>query len=85
MQDMDKDGFLNLTEFRKSLRDHRIDVTDSEIDMVFQYFDRDVTGLVDLWGIMYVFKGELGPQRQQLVEQVFQKIDSDNDQVVTIA
>jgi len=43
------------------LRDHRIDVTDQEIDLVFAYFDRELTGTVDLWGIMFVFKGELSP------------------------
>lgn len=61
MLDLDKDGFLTLSEFRKALRDHRIDVTDSEIDLVFTYFDRDRTGLVDLWGMMFVLKGELNP------------------------
>lgn len=59
--DLDKDGFLSLNEFRKAIRDHRIDVTDSEVDVIFSYFDRDRTGVVDLWGMMFVFKGELGP------------------------
>jgi Ca2+-binding EF-hand superfamily protein len=34
MLDTDKDGLLSITEFRKAIRDHRIDVTDSEVDLV---------------------------------------------------
>jgi Ca2+-binding EF-hand superfamily protein len=41
MLDSDKDGLLSLSEFRKAIRDHRIEVTDPEIDIVFNYFDRD--------------------------------------------
>jgi calcyphosin len=44
MLDVDKDGQLYINEFRKAIRDHRIDVTDAEIDLVFQYFDRDNAG-----------------------------------------
>lgn len=65
---MDKDGFLSITEYRKAIRDHRIDVTDSEIDLVFSYFDRERTGLIDLWGMLFVLKGEMSPQRNNLVE-----------------
>lgn len=59
MLDMDKDGLLNLSEFRRAIRDHRIEVTDQEIDVVFAYFDRDQTGLIDYLGMMFVFKGEM--------------------------
>jgi Ca2+-binding EF-hand superfamily protein len=33
--DADHDGLLNLSEFRKAIRDHRIEVTDPEVDLVF--------------------------------------------------
>ena len=59
MLDMDKDGLISLNEFRKAIRDHRIDVTDPEVDVVFSYFDRENTGLIDLWGMMFVLKGEV--------------------------
>ena len=50
---------LNLSEFRRAIRDHKIEVTDPEIDLVFQYFDRDVSGLIDIWGFMFVLRGEM--------------------------
>ena len=68
MGDSDKDGMLTINEFRKAVRDHRIDVTDSEIDLVFAYFDRDMTGLIDLWGMLFVLKGEMNPQRTAVVD-----------------
>ena len=68
MLDIDRDGLLSITEFRKAVRDHRIDVTDSEIDLAFSYFDRDGTGLIDLWGMLFVLKGEMNPLRVGIVE-----------------
>lgn len=59
---------LNLSEFRKVIRDHKIEVTDPEIDLVFSYFDREVSGLLDVWGFMFVLKGEMSQLRTQLVE-----------------
>ena len=61
--DADHDGLLNLTEFRKAVRDHKIEVTDPEIDLVFQYFDRESSGLIDLWGFMFVLRGEMNQLR----------------------
>jgi hypothetical protein len=52
-----------LTEFRKAIRDHKIEVTDPEIDLVFQYFDRESSGLIDLWGFMFVLRGEMSQFR----------------------
>ncbi len=63
MLDSDKDGLLSLGEFRKAIRDHRIDVTDPEIDIIFNYFDRDQQGYIDLWGMIFVLKGEMNPLR----------------------
>ncbi|CAD8172780.1 unnamed protein product [Paramecium octaurelia] len=71
--DADQDGMLNLSEFRRAVRDHKIEVTDPEIDLVFQYFDRDVSGLIDIWGFMFVLRGEMSEQRIQLVESLFEK------------
>ena len=68
MLDADKDGLLNLSEFRRAIRDHRIEVTDTEIDLVFSYFDRENTGVVDLWGFMFVLKGEMNPLRLGVVD-----------------
>lgn len=73
MLDADNDGQLNLQEFRKVIREHKIEVTDPEIDLVFSYFDRDNSGVIDLWGFMYVLRGEMNPYRLQLAEQVFEK------------
>ncbi len=41
---MDNDGAVSLTEFRKAIRDFRIDVTESEIENVFSVFDVESSG-----------------------------------------
>ena len=84
MNDMDKDGFLSITEFRKAIRDHRIDVTEQEIELVFSYFDREGACLIDLWGMLFVLKGELSQQRANLVELAFEKVDKNNAGVVSL-
>lgn len=76
--DADHDGMLNLSEFRRAIRDHRIEVTDPEIDLVFQYFDREASGLIDLWGFMFVLRGEMPQLRIQLVEQLFEKFRTED-------
>jgi Ca2+-binding EF-hand superfamily protein len=85
MLDADKDGMLSLSEFRKAIRDHRIEVTDPEIDIVFDYFDREQSGYVDLWGMLFVLRGEMNQFRQKIVETVFQKIDKNQRGIVTIS
>ncbi len=37
--DSDNDGYINLVEFKKCIRDYRIDVTDPEIHIMFNLFD----------------------------------------------
>ncbi|CAD8160676.1 unnamed protein product [Paramecium octaurelia] len=53
--DADHNGMLNLTEFRKAIRDHKIKVTDQEIDLAFQYFDREQTGLLG-YGVSFLYE-----------------------------
>ena len=57
--DNDNDGLINIHELRKGIRDLRIELTDTEIDLVFQFFDRAKTGKIDYYAFVSVLKGEL--------------------------
>ena len=57
MTDVDNDGLLNLSEFRKAVRDYRIDVTDAEISIIFNLFDPEETGAIDLLEFINSLRG----------------------------
>lgn len=40
-------GSIDGQEFRKAIKDFRIDLNDQEIKMVFEAFDRDRSGEID--------------------------------------
>jgi len=54
---VDNDGLLNLSEFRKAVRDYRIDVTDAEISIIFNLFDPEETGAIDLLEFINSLRG----------------------------
>jgi len=55
--DVDNDGQLSINEFRKAVRDYRIDVTDSEIGIIFNLFDPDETGKIDFMEFINALRG----------------------------
>ena len=67
--DADKDGLVNIYEFKKAIKDMRIEVTDLEIDLVFSFFDLNGEN-IDYLAFLSILKGELN------------QIDLDEDQLV---
>ena len=59
MTDVDNDGMLSLSEFRKAVRDYRIDVTDAEISIIFNLFDPEETGTIDLLEFINSLRGQM--------------------------
>lgn len=47
IMDDDNSGNIDMQEFRKAVKDFRIDLTDNEIQLVFSAFDRDNSGSID--------------------------------------
>ena len=47
LMDLDNDQRISSIEFKKAIRDYRIEVTDYEIDALFKMFDRDSNQLID--------------------------------------
>jgi Ca2+-binding EF-hand superfamily protein len=45
--DDDNSGYLDMGEFRKAIKDFRIDLNEQEISSVFSCFDRDGNGTID--------------------------------------
>eukprot|EP00825_Cyclidium_porcatum_P007794 TRINITY_DN1390_c0_g1_i9.p1 TRINITY_DN1390_c0_g1~~TRINITY_DN1390_c0_g1_i9.p1 ORF type:complete len:523 (+),score=123.87 TRINITY_DN1390_c0_g1_i9:62-1630(+) len=82
--DTDNDQKVDPKQFKKAIKDSRIDVTDSEIDIVFNIFDAQYQGLVDFMQFLQSLKGDINHFRLELIDQVFEKIDTDKDGLITV-
>jgi Ca2+-binding EF-hand superfamily protein len=45
--DDNQSGNIDIYEFKKAIKDFRVDLTDNEIQLVFKAFDRDGSGAID--------------------------------------
>lgn len=45
--DDNRSGTIDRMEFKKAVKDFRVDLNDTEIGMVFSSFDRDSSGEID--------------------------------------
>ncbi|KAL4489389.1 hypothetical protein ABPG72_002685 [Tetrahymena utriculariae] len=83
--DVDNDGRLSLAEFKKSISNFKIEVTETEITIIFNLFDPQQTGQISLFDFLNALKGQMNQFRFNLVNEVFNKIDQYGENVVTFA
>ena len=59
---MDDDGSksLNMAEFKKAMRECALDLSDGELRMLFQFFDKDGGGTIDFEEFMLVGRDSVG-------------------------
>ncbi|KRW99290.1 hypothetical protein PPERSA_07062 [Pseudocohnilembus persalinus] len=82
--DSDNDGLINLEQFKQALQRFRVDVTESEIEIVFNLFDKQLSKYINYRFFLYTLRGELDGFRTIVVQTVFDKIDTDRDGEVTL-
>jgi Ca2+-binding EF-hand superfamily protein len=75
---------LEYDEFAKACRDFKIDLSTSEIKILFQLFDRDNQGTIDYDEFLRAMKGQMNDRRKKIVLQVFDKLDTDKSGVIDI-
>ncbi len=61
--DTDEDGLIKLDQFRQVVKDLKIDITNSEMNLVFDVFDPDSTGLISFDEMVHTFKGNVPEKR----------------------
>ena len=83
---MDDNGSrtLDREEFKKALRDFRIEVADEHVSLVFTAFDLNRDGTINYDEFLRMMRGDLSPLRVQLVKKAFAKLDRDGSGVVDI-
>ena len=82
--DDDNSKSLDRQEFKKAIRDFKIDVPDEFIDVVFNAFDLNRDGTIDYDEFLRIIRGDLTPPRLAFVKKAYQKLDKDGSGIVDI-
>jgi len=82
--DDDNSKSLDKYEFKKAVRDFKIDIPDDYIDVIFSAFDLNRDGTIDYDEFLRIIRGDLTPPRLALVKKAYNKLDKDGSGVVDI-
>ena len=82
--DDDNSKSLDRNEFRKAVKDFKIEIPDDFIDTIFSAFDLNRDGTIDYDEFLRIIRGDLTPNRLVLVKKAFQKLDKDGSGIVDI-
>ena len=66
------------------LKENGHNLSPSEFERIFKYFDRNNDGRVDYDEFLRGIRGDLNERRRALVQQAFKKLDKTGDGVVTV-
>jgi Ca2+-binding EF-hand superfamily protein len=82
--DDNNSGTIDMGEFKKAMRDFKVDLTENEIKSVFFVFDRDGSGEIDYDEFVRGVRGPMNDFRKKIAMAAFKKIDRDNSGVLDI-
>lgn len=82
--DDDNSKSLCINEFKKAVKDFRVDMPDSSIQIVFNAFDANRDGSISYDEFLRVIRGPLNNTRKNLVEKAYRILDKDGSGVVDI-
>ena len=75
---------LSQDEFKKAMRDFKIDVPDDQVATVFNAFDLNRDGTISYDEFLRMIRGDLNSFRLALVKKAFSKLDRDGSGIVDI-
>jgi len=76
---------INFKDFKNLLqKTFRFDFEDIEIQNIFNYFDKDRKGEINYDEFIKVLVGNVNENRKKILKQVFDKINENNDEYITI-
>jgi Ca2+-binding EF-hand superfamily protein len=62
---------ISIQEFKKVIRDQRIDISETECHQVFEVFDQWSTGLINYMELLACVKGVVDESRRRLISRVW--------------
>jgi Ca2+-binding EF-hand superfamily protein len=80
--DDDNSRTLCLSELQKAIKDFRVDLSPSEVKILFNMCDVDGSGEVNYDEFLREIRGDMNNVRTKLVDQAFSKLDTDGSGVV---
>jgi calcyphosin len=83
IMDDNGDKKLSKEELKYGLKDYGIDLSPSELEQVFQYFDRDRNGFIDITEFLVGLRGEMNPRRKSFIRMAFDILDTDRSGVIS--
>lgn len=84
IMDDDRSNDLDMYEFKKAIKDFRVQVMDKDIDRLFNIFDRDRSGKIDYDEFLRGVRGEMNQFRRNLCEKAFKIMDKDKSGVLNM-
>jgi len=84
IMDDDNSKSLDRYEFKKAIRDFKVEIPDDSIDLIFNAFDLNRDGTIDYDEFVRIIRGDLTAPRLALVKKAYQKLDKDGSGIVDI-
>jgi len=79
--DMHSSGLISLRDLMTVLRNYRVDFNDSEINAVFQHFDKSGTGSIPYKRLLNAIIGRISTPRQQAIEEAWELVSQGQSSV----
>ena len=76
---------LEIYEFTKALHEFETELSDNEIESVFNYFDKEKTGVINYPNFINAIRGPMNQKRIDIVKEAFKKLDIDKSGQVEIS
>jgi Ca2+-binding EF-hand superfamily protein len=85
IMDDDNSKSLSMAEFKKALKEFKMDLSEADLRQLFEYFDSDGGGSIDFEEFVQGVRDPLSARRQKLVDLAFSVIDKDGSGMVDAA
>ena len=76
---------LDSYSFSKSLQEFGTELTDEDISSLFNYFDKEKTGLVNYVNFINAIRGPMNKRRVDIVKEAYKKLDIDKSGQVELS
>lgn len=80
--DDDQSGGLSINEFGKACRDFKVGISDENVPILFNAFDMNHDGTLQIQEFLNVLRGQMSNKRQSAVERAWSCLDRFNRNLV---
>eukprot|EP01015_Nassula_variabilis_P020458 TRINITY_DN3547_c0_g1_i3.p1 TRINITY_DN3547_c0_g1~~TRINITY_DN3547_c0_g1_i3.p1 ORF type:complete len:221 (-),score=66.12 TRINITY_DN3547_c0_g1_i3:62-724(-) len=75
---------LDLAEFKKAMKDFRVEIQENDIQRLFNIFDRDRSGSISYDEFLRNIRGEMNAFRRGFVRRAYEKLDKDKNGIINL-